>query len=195
MAVLNVPIRLGWGRLNLGRGLCWAALCVSGLYSAAAHAAPEYQLKAAFLFRFAEFVDWPAQAFADAQTPLGICVLGSDPFDSYLDDTVQGEKVDGRSIVIHRYSRLDDVGACHILFISNSEHARQKQDFAALKGRSVLTVGDSDGFAGDGGMIGFTVKDNRIRLQINPDATRGAALKISSKLLEAAEIVGGESAQ
>lgn len=169
--------------------LC-AALLSAGLGRPCAAAAPEYQLKAIFLFRFAEFVEWPPQAFADAQAPLTICVLGEDPFDGYLDDAVRGEKVNDRPLEVRRYRELGQLGACHILFISSSERERMKRDLDALKGRSVLTVSDSDGFDRDGGMIGLELADNKVRLEINPDAARAADLKLSSKLLVSARIVG-----
>jgi hypothetical protein len=151
---------------------------------------PEYQVKAVFLLHFAQFVDWPDQAFGDSQTPLSICVLGEDPFDGYLDDTVRGEKVNERSFVVRRSHNLGDMAGCHILYISSSEVGRLKQDIAAVKGQSVLTVSDSDGFDRLGGMIGFTLADSRVRLEINPDAAKAANLKLSSKLLQAARIVG-----
>jgi hypothetical protein len=171
-----------------------AILSLLGLLAApcCAAATPEYQIKAVFLFRFAEFVEWPPQAFADAQAPLNICILGQDPFGDYLDDTVRGEKVNDRPLAVRRYSNLAEAGTCHILFISDSERQQLGQDLAALKGHSVLTVGDSDGFDTAGGMIALALADNKVRLQINPGAARAADLKLSSKLLVTAHLVGDE---
>src|SRR5204863_5659033 len=104
----------------------------------------EYQIKAVFLFNFAQFVDWPANAFPEAQTPLVIGVLGEDPFGSYLDETVRGEKVNNRPLVVRRYRRVDEIKTCHVLFISRSEANRLEQIFSGLKGRNILTVGDCD---------------------------------------------------
>jgi hypothetical protein len=192
MAVLSRPARarpaIRWR--GLSRCRLWVGLLGLGLCGAAAAATPEYQLKAVFLFRFAEFVEWPAQAFADAQAPLTICVLGEDPFGDYLDDTVRGEKVNDRPLLIRRLRELDAGSGCHILFISSSEHEQMKRELAALKGHSVLTVSDNDGFGRAGGMIGLALADNKIRLQINPEAARAADLKLSSKLLGSATIVG-----
>lgn len=174
-----------------GRRVPWAWLLGLGLCFHCAAATPEYELKAVFLFRFAEFVEWPPQAFADAQAPLTICVLGDDPFGGYLDDTVRGEKVNDRPLLVRRLTDVDSASACHIVFISGSEHEQMRRDLAALKGRSILTVSDNDGFDRAGGMIGLALADNKIRLQVNPDAAKAADLKLSSKLLVTATIVGG----
>jgi len=149
----------------------------------------EYQLKAVFLFNFAQFVDWPQESFPEAQTPLVIGVLGEDPFGTYLDDIVSGETVNNRQLEIQRYRRVDEMKTCHILFISQSESKRLEQIVAALKGRSVLTVSDSVGFTRSGGMIRFVTERNKLRLRINLEAATAANLTISSKLLRPAEIV------
>ena len=154
--------------------------------------AQEYQIKAVFLFNFTQFVEWPADAFADAQSPIVIGLLGDDPFGAYLDDTVRGEKVDGRPLVVLRYRTLEDVKACHVLFIGRSEAARVKETLAQLKGRSILTVGDQESFGRQGGMIRFVTANNRIRLRVNIEAIKAAGLAISSKLLRVAEIATTE---
>jgi hypothetical protein len=149
----------------------------------------EYQLKSVFLFNFAQFVDWPAEAFPDATVPLSICVLGDDPFGAFLDETVRGEHVNGRSLVVRRYQQLDDVKNCHILFVSQSEREHLSTILSGLKGRHMLTVSDIATFAVQGGMIRFVTDKNRIRLSINVDAAKAADVTISSKLLRPAEIV------
>lgn len=165
-------------------------LFLLGLKSAAPAApAPEYQLKAVFLFNFAQFVEWPQEAFPDAQTPLTIGVLGEDPFGAYLDSTVRGETVNGRSLVVQHFLRVDEITTCHILFISRSEANRLEQILSALKSRSILTVSDLSRFAGRGGMVRFLTDRNKIRLRINVAAAKAANLTISSKLLRPAEIV------
>jgi hypothetical protein len=151
--------------------------------------APEYQVKAVFLLNFAQFVDWPADAFPDADTPVVIGVLGDDPFGGVLDQTVRGERLGGRSFQVRRYQRVDEIKICHILFIARSEESRPEGILAGLKNRPILTVSDVDGFAERGGMIRFVTDRNRIRLQINPPAAEAAHLTISSKLLRLAEIV------
>jgi hypothetical protein len=152
-------------------------------------AVPEYRLKATFLFQFTQFVDWPAGAFATRQAPLVIGVLGEDPFGTFLDEAVRGETVNNRALVIVRYRRLEDVANCHVLFVSPSEAGKIREVIAALKGRSILTVGETDGFADRGGIIQFATQDNRIRLRINLEAAKAANLTISSKLLRPATVI------
>jgi YfiR/HmsC-like len=152
-------------------------------------ATPEYQLKAVFLFNFAQFVSWPAEAFADSAAPLVIGVLGTDPFGAYLDETVRGEVVEGHPLVVRRFSDLAGIGDCHILFVSQDEVTDLPALLRAIEGRSVLTVSDVEGFAASGGMIRFVNDRNRIRLRINLEAARAAHLTLSSKLLRPAEIV------
>jgi hypothetical protein len=151
--------------------------------------AHEYQIKAVFLFNFAQFVDWPPQAFAGTQSPLVIGVLGEDRFGTYLDEVVRSETVNNRPLVVERFQRTEDIRECQVLFISDSEAGRLDQILAGLKGRSILTVSDTDGFSRSGGMIRFVTENNRIRLRINLAAARSAGLTISSKLLRPAEIV------
>jgi hypothetical protein len=150
---------------------------------------PEYQIKAVFLFNFAHFVEWPASAFPNSQTPLVIGILGEDPFGPYLDETVRGETVNDRPLVVRRYRSVEEVTTCHILFISRREEGRLKSILESLRGRSVLTVSDVDRFARRGGMIRFVTDHHRIRFRINLEAARAAGLTLSSKLLRPAEIV------
>ena len=149
----------------------------------------EYQLKAVFLFNFAQFVEWPTDAFPEPQTPVVIGVLGDDPFGPYLDETIGGEKANNRRLSVQRYRSIHEIKLCHILFISRSETDRLEQILASLHGAKTLTVGDADGFAGRGGMIRFVTERNKIRLKINLEAAKAAGLTISSKLLRPAEIV------
>jgi hypothetical protein len=199
VALLNPVARGGTGwRSPFRRGPWLAALLLFLLAGAEARSqgsarTREYQIKAVFLFNFAQFVDWPPAAFADAQAPLVIGVLGEDPFGAFLDEAIQGEKIGQRPLVVHRYQRVEDIGACHILFISRSEAGRLEGIVARLKDRSTLTVSDIDGPANRGVMIRFLNENNRIRLRINLRAAKFAGLTISSKLLRPAEIVTNET--
>ncbi len=171
-------------------GLVWT-LCLahgSGL-AAQSSPAPEYRLKAVFLFNFAQFVEWPASAFPEPDSPLVIGVLGEDPFGASLDETVRGETVNDRPLTVRRFRRVEEIGGCHILFVSRPEQGRLGEILDSLKGRSVLTVSDANGFATRGGMIGFVTEENHIRLRVNLEAARAANLTISSKLLRPAQIV------
>jgi len=149
----------------------------------------EYQLKAVFLFNFAQFVEWPVAAFPDDATPLVIGVLGDDPFGPTLDETIRGEQIGRRVLVVRRYRRVEEIGACHILFIGKSESSRLESILAALTGRSILTVSDADHAARRGVMIRFLTEKKKIRLRVNLESTARAGLTISSKLLRATEIV------
>jgi hypothetical protein len=149
----------------------------------------EYQLKAVFLFNFAQFVEWPASAFPTPDAPLIIGVLGEDPFGHFLDEMVRGESVNSHRLVVQRFRHVEDITACHILYVSRPEEEHLDQVLRGLKGRTVLTVGDADNFARRGGMIVFVTDNKRIRLRINLAAAEAADLKLSSKLLRPAEIV------
>ena len=151
--------------------------------------AKEYQIKAVFLYNFAQFVEWPDESFPDAQSSLVIGVLGDDPFGAELDEIVRGELVNNRPLVVQRFRTVEEIKTCHILFISDSESEKLNQILTELKGKHILTVSDTSGFARLGGMIRFVTENNTIRMRINVEATKAADLTISSKLLRAAQIV------
>ena len=173
----------------------WCVVCCGllllGGRDGLAQAGPsrEYQIKAVFLFNFAQFVEWPAVAFAGSTSPLVIGILGGDPFGAYLDETVRDEKVNNRPLTIQRYHQVDEIKTCHVLFISRSEASRLDQILVSLKDRSILLVGDADDFVQRGGMIRLATNQSKIRVSINVDAAKAANLTISSKLLRAAELV------
>jgi hypothetical protein len=177
---------------RVARTSCIACgLWLLGGLDVSAQTAPsrEYQIKAVFLFNFAQFVEWPPAAFVGANTPLVIGVLGENPFGTYLDETVRAEKVNNRPLEVQRYRQVDEIDTCHVLFISRSEANRLGQILANLKGRSILMVGDVDDFVRRGGMVQLTTAQNKVRLMINADAAKAANLTISSKLLRSAEVV------
>jgi hypothetical protein len=169
--------------------LACALLAWTPGYGAGRESPGEYQVKAVFLYNFAQFVEWPAGTFADERAPLVVGVLGTDPFGPDLDATLRGETAANRPFVVRRYTDVAEIDVCHILFISSSETAHIDEILTALKGRSILTVGDTEGFARRGGMIRFVTERNRIRLRISLDAAIKGQLTISSKLLRLAEIV------
>lgn len=155
-----------------------------------AKAAPEYQVKAAFLFNFSQFVSWPPRAFASATSPIVIAVLGRNPFGSDLIAIVRGERVGEHPLIVRQYGDVSEVDRCHILFIDRSESARLPHILAALRGRNILTVSDIDGSARTGVMIDLVRDDQHIRMEINNVAARASGLTISSDLLRLARIVG-----
>jgi len=182
------------------RSLIWiATLALWGPPSAAFAATlpeggvtQEYDLKAAFLFNFTRFVEWPDAAFANAAAPITIGIVGGDPFGESLDEIVADETVDNRKLVVRRFRSIEQVEDCQILFIHPSLVSHMEQLRARLGGRSVLTVGENKEFTARGGMIAFETVKNRVRLRVNLEAARAAKLTISSMLLRQAKIVGSE---
>ena len=146
------------------------------------------QVKAVFLFNFAQFVEWPREALPELDRPLIIGLLGRDPFGPFLDATVQGEMVRGHRLQVQRYQTLADVGTPHVLYVSHSESGRLSEILVALSNRPVLTVGEGPGFVRGGGMIAFALLRNRVRIYVNTDAARAARITISSKLLQVADL-------
>jgi hypothetical protein len=169
-----------------------ALLAAGQLNSASQEISREYQIKAAFLFNFAQFVEWPAGAFPHASTPLCIGILGTDPFGAALDETVQGETIHNHPLVVTRSSQVEDLKACQLVFVSESERDRVGEVLAALDPQSVLTVSDIERFAERGGVIRFFVQGNRVRFEINPASARREGLKISSQLLALGRIVASD---
>jgi len=149
----------------------------------------EYQVKAAFLYNFAKFVEWPAGTFANATDPIGICVVGFNPFGSTLQDMVQGKKLGDRAFVVRRLPDTQNADKCQILFIGAVEWKRIHAMPEGLQRHGVLTVGETDDFTALGGIIGFKLDGARVRIQIAPETADRAKLRISSKLLNLAEIV------
>jgi hypothetical protein len=148
----------------------------------------EYHVKAAFIFNFARFVEWPAQAFKSADEPIEICVLGQNPFGSLLDKAVEGKVVGTRRFVVREVRDAPQAGQCHIVFVSAEGWPRSRAVLGGIKKCCVLTVGETGEFIAGGGMINLRLEDARVRVEINPDAAERARLRISSKLLSLAEI-------
>ncbi len=143
----------------------------------------EYEVKAAFLYNFSKFVEWPAEVLQNSTTPFIIGVLGTDPFSGILDRVVGSKRIMGKKMEVRRFKNLQDLIYCHLLFISNSEKTNLSFIFQGTKGTSTLTVGEMDGFVDGGGMIQFVVIDKRVRFSINAGAAEDAGLRLSSKLL------------
>jgi hypothetical protein len=181
---------MGRGRIGHWPLLLAAAFGVA--HFAEAGAAPEYQVKAAFLYKFATYIRWPPTGGAESGAPFVIGVLGRDPFGPSLGDVVRNQSVQGRGIRIRMLSRREEALECELVFISASERTDLAQLFALLRGAPVLTVGDMDQFAERGGMIGLvTTEDNHVRFDINTAAIERAGLRASSQLLHLGRIVEG----
>jgi hypothetical protein len=147
--------------------------------------APEYQVKAAMLYNFALFVEWPPEAFATDTSPLVVCVLGADPFGQWLDYELGGTYVGTHPLEIRRTPDPGEASRCHIVFAGRSEEARMQNALAGIGNASVLTVSDSPdtaAFCRRGGMVAFMTQDNRIRFALNTEAMTKAGLKSDSRL-------------
>lgn len=174
------------------KGVLWALSVVLLLFSGARAQSPtagEYQVKAAFLYNFAKFVEWPPSGFSDASAPLRICVFGQDPFGQELRDITREKIVNGHKLQVDQVVDLKLARACHVLFISSSEKAQLTSILESLRGTDALTVGDAKGFVQQGGMINFLLENNRVQFEVNQKAAEQAGLKISSKLLNVAKHV------
>lgn len=157
--------------------------------AALGQSATEYQVKAAFLFNFAKFVEWPADAFTTPDTALQICLLGQDPFGTDFEQIIEDKTVNGHRIELIHPSGIPQARSCQILFTHSADKQRMKDILQGVKGASVLTVGDTTGFAAMGGIINFVLDDNRVRFEINLEAAEQAHLKLSARLLTVAKVV------
>jgi hypothetical protein len=184
-------------RLGLLFSMAWTILLAGGTVLLWAQAedgsdlSREYAIKAAYLYQFGRYVQWPPTAFPNDRAPVVIGVLGTDPFAGILDDIARTKQIEGRPIVIRRFPSVEKLGPCHILFVSASLSAAEKA--AAIKktqGTPVLVVGDDPEFANHGGVIGFFLEQNRVRFAINTEVAKLGQLRISSKLLSLAKPAG-----
>jgi hypothetical protein len=153
---------------------------------------PEYELKAGFLYNFARYVEWPADAFEKAESPITIGVVGEDPFGPALEKTLKDREAQERKFSIVRFREAADVRRCHILFIPKSEKQRTADILKAIEGWPTLTVGETDGFAASGGAVNILIEKERPRLEINPEVAEKAKLTIQARLLKLATVVKTE---
>lgn len=150
-----------------------------------AYAASEYAVKAAYLYKFAAFVEWPAASFPSPASPLNLCVVGYDPFGSTLDRAIDGQRIGEHPIVAKRLDRAHPDADCHIAYIGGSKSESVAEALAALRGAPVLAVTDQS-MGSARGAIHFVVTQNRVRFHINDAAAEDNQLTISSKLLRLA---------
>ena len=176
-----------WTALGL---LVWAVLLFNPLRACAeADDESEYRVKLAFLYNFAQFVQWPADAFRDPAAPLTICVAGQDPFQGEIEQGLRGRAAGGHLVEIRKLKRDENPRGCHMIFVRAGERKLAGRLLADLRGLNTLTVGETKGFAGLGGVINLVVEENKLRFEINLGAARQTRLKLSSKLLALATIV------
>jgi len=149
----------------------------------------EYEVKAAFVYNFARFIEWPPEAYPDGVAGLVAPLLGDDPFPGVPGEVLRGKSAQGRALATRRLRWGQDVQGCHILYVSPSERARLGQILENVRGQSILTIGDTDGFAQLGGIVNFVLEDGKVRFEINPESAGRARLRISSRLLTLARII------
>lgn len=187
----TVPLRIAYPLVKFCATVLAALLYLAAASSIRAQAGTsvEYQIKAAFLFNFAKFVDWPPDAFPSDKSPITLCVFRHDPFGSSLDEIIQGKTINNRAILARRTNELPDLKPCQLVFVDKEADKGLSDVLNSLKGTSALVVGESEGFAERGGGIQFFLEDNKLRFAINVDAIQRARLNVSSKLLALARIV------
>jgi hypothetical protein len=186
-----------WGRLPRlhpkGAALKLAILCLFLLLSATAVRAQvsrEYQLKAVFLWRLAQFTEWPQDTFEASTDPIVICVAGDNPFGDALETAVRGEKAHGRPLAVQYFRGVDPIKACHIVYLGPPVARQGKELGAALAGKSILTVMDTEISSRNfSPMIRFLTENNKVKLLVNLKAVVSARLVLDPRLLRAAEIV------
>ncbi|HUK26465.1 MAG TPA: YfiR family protein [Terriglobales bacterium] len=161
----------------------------------AQHSRPtESQVKAAYLYGFGRFVQWPAPANSPKDSPFNICVLGEDPFGATLDATLAGQSLAGRKVAARRISSPKDSSACQILFLGPSEEGQLSEIIGSLDKAAILTVSDMPHFTERGGMIQFVLEGDRVRFEVNLTAAQNAGLSLSAELLQVALAVRKDAA-
>ena len=166
---------------------CWACF-----FSTAAQAEErlllDLKVKAAYIYNFCKFVEWPDAAFKNTDNTLSICILGDDPFGNLFDPVI-GEPAQGRRIVIKRSKFPEDAKDCQVVFVCSSEKDRLIPLLKSLASTNSLTISDIDGFAEHGGIVGFFKADDRVRFKINLAAAQKSGLRFSSMIIEIATLV------
>ena len=164
--------------------LCIVALSSQGMRFAGAQiSADEYKVEAAFVFHFAQLVDWPSNALDVRGESFNVCLLDVEPHRQELQSTLEGKPIGSRTMHVRLLDKSQSAENCNILFLSRNEGRRQDEFLRTLRGQPVLTIGDADSFLTDGGIIRFHLEQNKVRFDINAGAAESCHLKISSRLL------------
>lgn len=175
------------------RQMCCVSIAMMALVAIADRtqaqvAATDDQIKAAYMFNFAKFVEWPPETFSPESSSLNFCALGRSQTAEEMDALVAGKSINGRPIKMRHLGKLEEIRSCQLVFIAGSGK-QQQQLLQAAKGMPILVIGDSPGFARSGGMVGFIREGGKVLFEVNPGSAEEAHLKISSKLLALARIV------
>jgi YfiR/HmsC-like len=173
--------------ISVCAALIVGSLCASLPAQAEISSSEEYRLKLAFLFNFAKFVEWPADAFPTPQAPLEICIIGRDPFDAEFERQVMTRTLYGHPVAIRTLRPSDDFSGCHIIFLPASSDGSLPGVLKRLDG-SAITVGESAGFVARGGVVNFVIEGTMLRFEVNLSASRRIRSRISSRFLALARI-------
>lgn len=181
---------------RMGPALLLAVLLVTGVpqwIQANPDPRKEYEIKAACLYNFLKFVEWPESAFSNAASPIVIGILGPDPFGQSLAALIKGETAKGHPLAVLQSQDVRDLLGCHVIFIRATEAPRLPAIMKHLEGKTILIVGESENFARLGGIINFYIQEERVRLEINHKAARSVGINISSQLLRLSRIIEPET--
>ena len=186
-AVFLWPSGAGRGVWLLVAGMLWVFWATPA--SAQVAKVREFSLKAAYLFNFTQFIEWPSSSFASAHAPIVVAVLGEDPFGADLEQALRGKTVGGRSFQIRRSRRVEDLVGGQVVYVCASEARRVPEILTRLQNTSALTVSDVDRFAERGGVISLYMDGNKVRFKVNLDAANRAGLKFSAQLLKLGKVI------
>ncbi len=191
-----IPVHIGAGPIRLGPGGFRTIAAAVGLLAVCPASAaqdtpraPEYRIKAAFLYNFLLYTEWPSSAFEKSDSPVVLQIAGEDPFGNELDLAVHGKTVRGRPIEVRRLGRAAEATRCHLLFVCDDQAKNLSQVLERHRDAPLLTVGETEDFTRAGGVIRLFVDENKVRFEVNTDAADRAHVKFSSKLLSLARIV------
>jgi hypothetical protein len=157
-------------------------------FIASAQSVPEHEVKAAYIFNFSKFIEWPADAFKSANAPINVGIVGDSSVASSLQRIVRNQTVEGRPITVRQVGRESNLVNYHIIFVGRSESDRARQIISGVQRHGILTIGDSPNFLREGGVINLFLEGNKLRFEINTLSAERSSLKISSKLLKLAKI-------
>jgi hypothetical protein len=184
-----MPYKRSFGSSFLRMLSVAAVLTAPPGFAASAQEVNEYQVKAAYVYNLAKFVEWPSGAFHGATDPIGICVFGQSPIADALEEAVAGEKIDDRRLIVHRVSEVQEANNCHILFIAARPRKHLRTILANLKTGGTLTVGETADFLEEGGALNFLLEGNKVRIEVNMNAVERQQFHISPKLLSLARVL------
>lgn len=173
------------------RALVAGAALIGSACAVAVPEATEYDVKAAFIYNFARFTEWPSSAFEHPTDPIRICIVGDDPFGNTLDEIVRGKMLAEHALVVARVGTPAGARDCHIAFVSRADSERLGSVIAAVRDRPVMTIGDTEDAAQRGAVLGFLIQNGRVRFAINTETAKRTGLVLSSQLIKLAILVNG----